>query len=263
MPTPDPISAAQALSTIAPEPDLASPSNEYVSGTSSPMLSPDTNPPWGRGRSYSSARLTTSSTRFHRTSARGALTRFLRASHKAGNNLIRLFNSLTLLQRVAVVFGLVVVNVLLILFLVYSHSIFSWLAPISHKWRALPGGWIICWLLAFFCAFPPMIGYSTALTITGFVYGFPLGWPIAATATVAGSLAAFASSRTIFSKYVHGLVGQDHRFIALGQVLRKDGLGMLTAVRFCPLPYSISNGFLATIPSISPWSFAAATALAR
>lgn len=108
-----------------------------------------------------------------------------------------------------------------------------------------------------------MIGYSTAISVSGFVYGFPLGYPIVATATVAGSLTAFYTSRGIFSGYVHKLVGQDHRFIALGQVLRKDGIGMLTAVRFCPLPYSLSNGFLSTIPSIKPWMFAVSTALAR
>lgn len=272
MPSPDPVAAAQALSSLAPEPDLASPSFDASSGSNSPVLSPDSRPPWGagasargRGRSFSSARLTTSSGRRfgRRATAHGALTRLIRSSDKAGRNLIALFNSLPPVQRVAVAIGLIVLNVFLILFLVYSHAIFSWLAPISHKWRALPGGWIIAWLICFFCAFPPVIGYSTSLTIAGFVYGFPLGWPIVATATVAGSTTAFFTSRTIFSKYVHRLVGQDHRFIALGQVLRKDGLGMLTAVRFCPLPYSISNGFLATIPSISPWSFAAASAIAR
>lgn len=37
---------------------------------------------------------------------------------------------------------------------------------------------------------------------------------------------------------------------------------MLALVRFCPLPYSLSNGFLATVPSIAPASFALATAFA-
>ena len=84
-----------------------------------------------------------------------------------------------------------------------------------------------------------------------------------ATASVAGSTAAFYTSRGVFSGYVHSLVGTDKRFVALGQVLRHDGLLVLTGVRFCPLPYSLSNGFLATIPSITPWAFAVSTALAR
>ena len=156
MPSPDPISAAQALSSVAPEPDLASPSYGVSSGSSSPVLSPDSRPPWGgsagvntRSRSFSSARLTTSSgRRGRRATVRGAFTRLVRSSDKAGRNLLALFYSLPPVQRVAVAVGLIVVNVLLILFLVYSHAIFSWLAPISHKWRALPGGWILAWLIS-------------------------------------------------------------------------------------------------------------------
>lgn len=126
----------------------------------------------------------------------------------------------------------------------------------------MPGGWLLIWFATFLVAFPPLIGYSTACTVAGFVYGFPLGWPIVATATVAGSTAAFIASRTVLAAYVDGLVGHDKRFVALGQVLRHDGLGVLALVRFCPLPYSLSNGFLATVPSIAPASFALATAFA-
>jgi uncharacterized membrane protein YdjX (TVP38/TMEM64 family) len=60
---------------------------------------------------------------------------------------------------------------------------------------------------------------------------------------------------------VNRLVGSDKRFVALGQVLRRDGIVVLTMIRFCPLPYSLSNGFLATIPSIDVASFALGTAL--
>ncbi|KAM0283610.1 hypothetical protein ACHAQH_002388 [Verticillium albo-atrum] len=246
--------AAQALS-ISPEPGLASPNSHPHS--SSPA-SPDPPPPWAR-RSPSSRRLST--TRFSRRQP-PALTRALRAANKTANNLWALYLNLPPVQRLALALALLVVNVLLILFLLYSHAIFAWLAPISHRWRALPGGWVLAWLFTFATAFPPVIGYGTSVTVAGFVYGFPLAYPIVATATVAGSLTAFHTSRTVFSGYVHRLVGSDPRFVALGQVLRKDGLTMLTAVRFCPLPYSVSNGFLATIPSIRPGAFAAATAIA-
>ncbi|KAM7208027.1 hypothetical protein V8F20_001573 [Naviculisporaceae sp. PSN 640] len=174
----------------------------------------------------------------------------------------RLFNSLSPIKRVLVVIGLVILLVLAILGMIYSHAIFTALGPVAESWRALPGGWLIVWILCFFTAFPPVIGYSTSVSIAGFVYGFPWGWPIVASATVAGSTVAFFTSRGIFAKYVHRLVGQDKRFVALAQVLRRDGLGMLAMIRFCPLPYSLSNGFLATVPSIRPLTFAAATALA-
>ncbi|KAF4781656.1 hypothetical protein HER10_EVM0001598 [Colletotrichum scovillei] len=257
-------SAARALS-LSPNPP-SSPSEAHA----------DVRPPWIRniGGNSSSSRTTTtrrmSAARFgrggqsgsRRTTALSGVNRAVRSAVKAGNRLWSMYLGLSPVQRVAVAAFLLVVNVLGLLFLIYSHAIFKWLAPVSQKWRALPFGWLIIWAFTFMTAFPPMIGYSTAISVSGFVYGFPLGYPIVATATVAGSLTAFYTSRGIFSGYVHKLVGQDHRFIALGQVLRKDGIGMLTAVRFCPLPYSLSNGFLSTIPSIKPWMFAVSTALA-
>ncbi|KAI0842104.1 hypothetical protein F5Y06DRAFT_259009 [Hypoxylon sp. FL0890] len=188
--------------------------------------------------------------------------RIMRTSVSVLNKVLELFYSLSPVQRVLAVLAAVVVNVLLIVFLVYSHRIFAALAPVAVGWRALPGGWVLVFLLTCISGFPPVIGYSTCVTIAGFVYGFPGGWWIVASATVLGSLAAFMTSRTIFSGYVHNLVGADKRFVALGQVLRRDGLFVLAAIRFCPLPFSLSNGFLATIPSITPLRFALATAMA-
>ncbi len=191
------------------------------------------------------------------------ITRTVRTAVALAYNAWKFFMRLPLLHRVAVVAVLAVAAALGVVVLVNYHRIFAWLGPVAKSWRDLPGGWAIVWLMTFATAFPPMIGYSTAVTISGLVFGFPLGWPIAATATVAGSTVALLTSRSIFSGYVHSLVGTDTRFVALGQVLRHDGLLVLTAVRFCPLPFSLSNGFLATIPSISPGMFALSTALAR
>lgn len=188
--------------------------------------------------------------------------RIMRTATDVMNYCLRVFIRLTPLQRVLAVVAGLALFVLSILFLVYSHRIFGALKPVAEGWRDLRGGWVIVWVMTFCTAFPPVIGYSSTITIAGFVYGFPGGWPIVATATVAGSTVAFLTSRTIFAKYVHALVGTDKRFVALGHVLRHDGIFVLAGIRFCPLPYSLSNGFLATIPNISPLNFAAATALA-
>ncbi|KLU82059.1 hypothetical protein MAPG_01138, partial [Magnaporthiopsis poae ATCC 64411] len=184
----------------------------------------------------------------------------IRTVSSLSRQLWTIFLRLPRIQQAAIVVAAISVPIFSVLFLLYSHAIFTWLGPVAKAWRDLPGGWLIIWVMAFASAFPPMIGYSTSMTLAGMVYGFPLGWPIAASATVAGSTAAFMTSRGIFSGYVQSLVGTDKRFVALSQVLRRDGLLVLTGVRFCPLPYSLSNGFLSTIPSIRPWSFALATA---
>ncbi|KAK1754943.1 hypothetical protein QBC47DRAFT_204815 [Echria macrotheca] len=245
-------------------PRLLSPSQQQPS--SSPSSS--SLPPWARRPSTTSARRLSTrrnpySLHNHHQPDGGPLhTRLLRWTASLVHQALRLFQSLSPLYQLLVLVGLLCAAVLSLLALIYSHRIFAALGPIAQSWRSLRGGWILVWLLTFICAFPPMIGYSSAVTIAGFVYGFPLGWPVAATATVAGSTAAFFSSRGVFSGYVHRLVGKDKRFIALGQVLRRDGLGVLAMIRFCPLPYSLSNGFLATVPSIRPGGFALATACA-
>lgn len=198
------------------------------------------------------------------SSLRGQLQAFtaqtLSTASKAYRQAVEAYTGLPRSRQLLVLAGAVVLVAVAITLLAFSHRIFTLLGPVAASWRALPGGWLIIWGLTFLVAFPPLIGYSTACTVAGFVYGFPLGWPIVASATVLGSSAAFLASRTVFSAYVDRLVGHDRRFVALGHVLRHDGLGVLALVRFCPLPYSLSNGFLATVPSIQPLSFALATA---
>ena len=171
------------------------------------------------------------------------------------------FLKLSPLQRVLVVIAMVAMNVFGILFLIYNEKIFSYLAPAAQKWHAIPFGWVILWCATFISAFPPLIGYSTTLTISGFVYGFPGGWFIVASATVAGSLGSFIASRTVLSSYVHRLVGEDKRFQALALTLKHDGLKVLCMIRLCPLPYSLSNAAISTFPTVHPLSYALATTI--
>ncbi|KAH6897085.1 hypothetical protein B0T10DRAFT_475915 [Thelonectria olida] len=178
-----------------------------------------------------------------------------------GVQVLKMYLRLSPLQRLLAAVGVVAMGVFGILFIVYSHAIFTWLGPVAKKWRELPGGWILIFLMIFTTSFPPIVGYSTAATISGFVYGFPWGWPVVSAGCTLGALGAFIASRTVLSGYVDRMVGKDHRFVALGQVLRQEGIWYLTAIRFCPLPFSLSNGFLATIPSITPLAFFLSTFL--
>lgn len=89
--------------------------------------------------------------------------------------IFRSVKKLTPVQRVLLVIALLCVIVLGILFLVFNEKIFAWLEPYAEKWKNLRWGWLILWVMTFTTAFPPIIGYSTCLTIAGFVFGFPTG----------------------------------------------------------------------------------------
>jgi uncharacterized membrane protein YdjX (TVP38/TMEM64 family) len=189
-----------------------------------------------------------------------ATTRWLRSANRTSNKLQRAFLRLTPLQQA----GLVGLNVLLliggILFAVYNERIFAYLSPAAKRWRDTPGGWLVLWFMTFFVSFPPMIGYSTCVTIAGFVYGMK-GWLIIASATIVGSTASFIVSRTVLRKYVSRLAERNKRFAALSLVLKHDGIKLLIMIRLCPLPYSFSNGAISTIPTVTWQNFMLATAL--
>ncbi|KAF1912432.1 hypothetical protein BDU57DRAFT_522693 [Ampelomyces quisqualis] len=171
------------------------------------------------------------------------------------------YNKLTPVQKVLLVVGNIALAVLGILFLIYNEKIFGSLLPVAKKWRHVRTGWLILWVLIFVVSFPPLIGYSSLLTIAGFVYGFPNGWFIAATATVAGSTASFVLSRSLLKNLVHRLIENDKRFAALALTMKHDGLKLLVMIRMCPLPYSLSNGAVATFPTVHWASYALATAI--
>lgn len=87
-------------------------------------------------------------------------------------------------------------------------------------------------------------------------------WFIVASATILGSTASFLASRHILSSWVTRMVANDRRFTALALTLKHDGLKLLVMIRLCPLPYSISNGAIATFPTVQWSTFMLASALA-
>lgn len=86
-------------------------------------------------------------------------------------------------------------------------------------------------------------------------------WFIAASASVVGSTVSFILSRSVLKNMVHRLVAHDKRFAALALTLKHDGIKLLVMIRLCPLPYSLSNGAIATFPTVHWASYAAATAI--
>jgi len=145
-----------------------------VSPPLSPMVShPPIRTSWHRSTSSNSAD--------HRHSAYGHGSQSFRdKAIDTVNQLYRrarkIVDKMSLLQRVAAGLFVLVSLVLTILFFVYNEKIFAWLEPIAVDWKNLRAGWLICWALTFVTAFPPVIGYSTSITLAGFVYGFPVGY---------------------------------------------------------------------------------------
>ncbi|KAL9082707.1 MAG: hypothetical protein Q9165_008806 [Trypethelium subeluteriae] len=196
--------------------------------------------------------------------------RLMRSADKLQRQAFKTYGKLTALQKVLLVIAGITTMVLGILFLIYNKKIFAWLGPVAERWRNITGGWLIIWALTFTVSFPPLIGYSTVVTLAGFVYGLygyvPLlnmEYPpmhLLTEVSDVGSTASFVVSRTVLSGFVQRMTQNDKRFAALSLVLKHDGLKLLCMIRLCPLPYSLSNGAISTIPSVNVRDFALATA---
>jgi hypothetical protein len=102
--------------------------------------------------------------------------RLVRNAEKLQRRALGQYHKLSPVQKVLFSVGGITVFVLSILFLVYNERIFQAMLPFARRWRDVTAGWLILWALIFVVSFPPLIGYSTLLTIAGFVYGFPNGY---------------------------------------------------------------------------------------
>ena len=83
----------------------------------------------------------------------------------------RLFLRLTLLQQVLV--GLVALGMLAggVVLLVFGEKLYEGMYGYAERFGALPGSWAIMWAFIVATAFPPLMGYSTAVTMCGFIWG--------------------------------------------------------------------------------------------
>lgn len=217
-------------------------------------------PPWNPPRRSSSTARSRSALLGHRRNSSLRATA-IQNGEKIYRRIVSTVEKMTLLQRILAACALVVTGVLGILFLIFNEKIFTWLGPFAERWKDLPGGWAILWAMIFITAFPPAIGYGACSTAAGFIFGIWEGWLIIATASVVGSFCSLIVSRTILRSYVEKIVAHDKRFAALTLTLKHDGLKLLCMIRLCPLPYSLSNGAMATFPTVHPVMYALATAI--
>ncbi|KAG5359186.1 Golgi apparatus membrane protein [Yarrowia sp. C11] len=185
----------------------------------------------------------------------------LRNAHATYHEGLDRYYALTTKQRIAVWLGLGFAGFMGLGFLIWHQTLIAWLVGFAERVHDTPFAWVGLFLAICIISFPPLIGYSMISTFCGMAYGFPNGWPLLAAATIVGSTASFLIVSRRFANYARHLAQTNTKFAALTQTMEKDSFALLWMIRLCPLPYSLSNGALASIPSITPQAFALATAI--
>ncbi|KAF9141764.1 hypothetical protein BGX30_004179 [Mortierella sp. GBA39] len=118
----------------------------------------------------------------------------------------------------------------------------------------------IMMLALFLTAFPPVFGYSSLITMSGYVYGFGLGLFIAYTSALLGSIACFYLCRRWFKVQVRALMAKKQSMKSVVKAVEKRGFKLMVLIRLAPYPFNVMNALLSAT-HIPLSTFALATAL--
>ncbi|KAH3668153.1 hypothetical protein OGAPHI_001907 [Ogataea philodendri] len=175
------------------------------------------------------------------------------------------YRELSLVKQIAVVVFALIWLIAGIFAVIYHKRILEKAVDMADVWV----GWgikgqAILFALVFVVGFPPVIGYSFLSVLCGMVYGFH-GWPLLTSATLAGSSASFLVCKNWLREYSEWCIRHEPKIGVFVSALNDEeatywqNFGVMCLVRLCPLPYSLSNGALAAIPTLGFSTFAGAT----
>ncbi|KAM3584128.1 Tlg2-vesicle protein [Umbelopsis sp. WA50703] len=110
------------------------------------------------------------------------------------------------------------------IFWTFKRQIFEGLESLSHAVDGMgAGGYALIGSLIFLSAFPPMIGYGTYQTLSGFTFGFLRGFPLSYFGALAGSVTCFYLSRRFLKNRVLRLVAKYPKLEAVVHAVEKKG----------------------------------------
>ncbi|KAF9946433.1 hypothetical protein BGZ65_009713 [Modicella reniformis] len=127
-----------------------------------------------------------------------------------------------------------------------------------------PAGPPIIMIGLFLTAFPPMVGYSSLVTMSGYVYGFWFGLFIAYTSALLGSITCFYLCRRWFKVQVRALMAKKPSMKSVVKAVENRGFKLMLLIRLAPYPFNIINALLsATHIPLSTFALATAISLTK
>ncbi|KAF8528966.1 Golgi apparatus membrane protein TVP38 [Hysterangium stoloniferum] len=137
--------------------------------------------------------------------------------------------------------------------------IFQWVYDMSQELKNMRFGWLILTIIMVVASFPPMVGYSTCVSICGFAYGMQ-GYYVAGPATLIGSGLAFIVLRLLFMERIMAWSLKNEKWQALEEIIQANGLPLIILIRLSPFPpYVYSQALFASISVVKFWQFMLAT----
>ncbi|GAA5808099.1 hypothetical protein MFLAVUS_001481 [Mucor flavus] len=143
----------------------------------------------------------------------------------------------------------------------YRKELYEALEALSGTLKKMGySGYILMAALIFSSAFPPVIGYGTYQTLSGFTFGFQIGFPISYFSALLGAIVCFSLSRTFLKARVTRMLSKYPNLEAVVHAVEKKGFKLFILIRLSPYPFNLLNVVFAAT-NISLFHFAAGTAL--
>ncbi|PVG03614.1 hypothetical protein CPB86DRAFT_748949 [Serendipita vermifera] len=141
------------------------------------------------------------------------------------------------------------------LLIIGPETVFQNFYDLAQKLRQMKYGWLILGVLIVIASFPPMVGFTTLVSISGFAWGVK-GFFLAGPAAIIGAGLCFLSLRYLFRVRLQKLQQSNKHWRALDQVVSAKGLPLIVLIRFSPLPpWVFSNALFASMTSVKFWQF--------
>ncbi|KIO29117.1 hypothetical protein M407DRAFT_242720 [Tulasnella calospora MUT 4182] len=136
-----------------------------------------------------------------------------------------------------------------------AQTLYNW----SQALRQLRFGWLLLIAIIAVTSFPPLVGWSTSISVCGFAYGLQ-GWFLAAAGALLGAAMSFVVLRVLFRKRIRSWSQKNRKWVALESVIRARGLPLIILIRLSPFPpWVYANLLFASIETVSFVQFMIAT----
>ncbi|KAF9089376.1 hypothetical protein BGX23_006728 [Mortierella sp. AD031] len=131
------------------------------------------------------------------------------------------------------------------LVIAFHSKIFHVLQALADLIKGLgPLGPPVIMLCLLATSFPPIIGYSSLVTMAGYVYGFVYGFVIVFSGALVGSIICFYLCRRWFKAHVRKLMAKNKSLKGVVRTVEKRGFRLLVLIRLAPYPFNVMNAIL-------------------
>ncbi|KAI8138332.1 hypothetical protein BJV82DRAFT_631897 [Fennellomyces sp. T-0311] len=134
----------------------------------------------------------------------------------------------------------------------YREPLMEFVQSVAIKLRASPWGMFVLAACVMATSIPPLLGFTFASTLCGFVYGFPAGIAPAVIGAWLGSMVCFGLIRHFnFARFIRLSPDKQLKYQAIQEAIQEGGFGMLVLIRITPIPWEVTNTVLSMLPTLS------------